>query len=57
MLIESEFEVAAPLEQVWKHMQDVPRIAPCLRRVQGPSNNQDGAGKVAILRYRPDRTA
>ena len=25
-----EFEVAAPLEQVWKHMQDVPRIAPCL---------------------------
>lgn len=30
MLIESEFEVAAPLEQVWKHMQDVPRIAPCL---------------------------
>lgn len=30
MLIENEFEVAAPLEQVWKHMQDVPRIAPCM---------------------------
>jgi len=30
MLIENEFEVAAPIEQVWKHMQDVPRIAPCL---------------------------
>ena len=30
MLIESEFEVAAPLEQVWRHLQDVPRIAPCL---------------------------
>jgi carbon monoxide dehydrogenase subunit G len=30
MLIETEFEVAAPLEQVWKHMQDVPRIAPCM---------------------------
>jgi uncharacterized protein len=30
MLIESEFEVAAPLEQVWNHLQDVPRIAPCL---------------------------
>jgi uncharacterized protein len=30
MIIESEFEVAAPLEQVWRHMQDVPRIAPCL---------------------------
>src|SRR3982074_2665747 len=30
MLVENEFEVAAPLDQVWKHMQDVPRIAPCL---------------------------
>ena len=30
MLVENEFEVAAPLEQVWEHMQDVPRIAPCL---------------------------
>jgi uncharacterized protein len=30
MLIENEFEVAAPLEAVWKHMQDIPRIAPCL---------------------------
>jgi carbon monoxide dehydrogenase subunit G len=30
MLIENEFEVAAPLEQVWRHMQDVPKIAPCL---------------------------
>ena len=30
MIIENEFEVAAPLEQVWKHMQDVPRIAPCM---------------------------
>jgi uncharacterized protein len=30
MLIENEFQVAAPLEQVWKHMQDIPRIAPCL---------------------------
>src|SRR5205807_2311864 len=30
MLIENEFEVAAPLEAVWKHMQNIPRIAPCL---------------------------
>ncbi len=30
MLIENEFEVAAPVEQVWRHLQDVPRIAPCL---------------------------
>lgn len=30
MLIENEFEVAAPLDQVWRHLQDIPRIAPCL---------------------------
>jgi uncharacterized protein len=30
MLVENEFEVAAPLDQVWRHMQDIPRIAPCL---------------------------
>jgi carbon monoxide dehydrogenase subunit G len=30
MLIENEFDVAAPLDAVWKHMQDVPRIAPCM---------------------------
>jgi carbon monoxide dehydrogenase subunit G len=30
MLVENEFEVAAPLDAVWKHMQDVPRIAPCM---------------------------
>jgi len=30
MLIENEFEVAAPVDAVWKHMQDVPRIAPCM---------------------------
>jgi carbon monoxide dehydrogenase subunit G len=30
MLIESEFEVAAPVEQVWNYLLDVPRMAPCL---------------------------
>ncbi|HEY6423645.1 MAG TPA: SRPBCC family protein [Pseudonocardiaceae bacterium] len=30
MLIENEFEVAAPLAQVWSHMQNVPKVAPCL---------------------------
>ncbi|MCX9192431.1 carbon monoxide dehydrogenase [Carbonactinospora thermoautotrophica] len=30
MLIESEFEVAAPVEQVWKYMLDVPRMALCM---------------------------
>ncbi len=30
MLIENEFEVAAPVEQVWDYMLDVPRIVPCL---------------------------
>ncbi|MGH8934627.1 MAG: SRPBCC family protein [Egibacteraceae bacterium] len=30
MLIENEFEVAAPLDKVWEHLLDVPRIAPCM---------------------------
>lgn len=30
MLIENEFEVAAPVEQVWKYLLDVPRMAPCM---------------------------
>ncbi len=30
MLIESDFEVAAPLDQVWRYLLDVPRMAPNL---------------------------
>ncbi|MGH8907908.1 MAG: SRPBCC family protein [Egibacteraceae bacterium] len=30
MLIENEFEVAAPIEQVWQYLLDVPRLAPCM---------------------------
>ncbi len=30
MLIESEFEVAAPVDRVWDYFQDVPALAPCL---------------------------
>ncbi len=30
MLIDSEFEVAAPVETVWKYLLDVPRMAPNL---------------------------
>lgn len=30
MLIEDEFTVPAPLEQVWDYMLDVPRVAPCM---------------------------
>jgi carbon monoxide dehydrogenase subunit G len=30
MLIENEFDVAAPLEQVWQYLLDVPRLAPCM---------------------------
>ena len=30
MLITSEFEVAAPVEQVWRYLLDVPRMAPNL---------------------------
>ncbi len=30
MLIENEFEVAAPVEKVWAYMLDVPSLVPCL---------------------------
>ena len=30
MLIENDIEVAAPVDQVWKYMLDVPRMAPCI---------------------------
>lgn len=30
MLIDSEFEVAAPVDQVWRYLLDVQRMAPCL---------------------------
>lgn len=30
MLIENEFQVAAPTDEVWKHITDIPRVAPCL---------------------------
>jgi uncharacterized protein len=30
VLINSEFDVAAPVEQVWDYLNDVPRMAPCL---------------------------
>ncbi len=30
MLIENEFEVAAPVEKVWAYLLDVPNLAPCL---------------------------
>lgn len=30
MLIESDFEVAAPVETVWTYLLDVPTLAPCL---------------------------
>jgi len=30
MLIENEFEVAAPVEKVWTYLLDVPKLVPCL---------------------------
>lgn len=30
MLIENEFEVPEPVEEVWEYMLDVPRVAPCM---------------------------
>lgn len=48
MLIENEFEVAAPIEQVWQHMLDVPRIVPCLPGAELTEVVGDGSyeGKV-----------
>lgn len=34
MLIDNEFEVAAPVDQVWRYLLDVPRMAPCLPGAQ-----------------------
>ncbi|MGH3980690.1 MAG: SRPBCC family protein [Pseudonocardiaceae bacterium] len=30
MLIENDIEIEAPVDQVWKYMLDVPRMAPCI---------------------------
>lgn len=48
MLIESEFNVAAPVDQVWAYMLDVPNLAPCLPGAElvGDDGNGTYEGKV-----------
>ena len=48
MLIENEFEVAAPVETVWAYLLDVPRLAPCLPGAELVGDDGDGTyqGKV-----------
>ena len=48
MLIENEFEVAAPVEQVWQHMLDVPRIAPCMPGAELTEVMSDGTYKGRV---------
>jgi carbon monoxide dehydrogenase subunit G len=42
MKLEQSFEVEAPLEQVWKALVDVERVAPCLPGAAVTSRNDDG---------------
>lgn len=48
MLIENEFEVAAPVEKVWAYLLDVPNLAPCLPGAEmvGDDGNGTYEGKV-----------
>ncbi|MBA2310506.1 MAG: SRPBCC family protein [Pseudonocardiales bacterium] len=49
MLIENEFEVAAPLDAVWNHLLDVPKIAPCLPGAELTEVAGDGVFKGRLL--------
>ena len=50
MLINSDFEVAQPLEKVWKFFDDIPQVAACLPGAQLTESVGDDKylGKVAI---------
>jgi|GEM_PF-699403 len=43
MKLEQSFEVAAPLEQVWRALIDVERVAPCLPGAAVTGRNEDGS--------------
>jgi carbon monoxide dehydrogenase subunit G len=49
MLIENEFEVAAPLDKVWDHFLDVPKIAPCMPGAELTEVAGDGVYKGRLL--------
>lgn len=42
MIIESEFEVAAPVDKVWAYLLDVPNLAPCLPGAEMVGDDGDG---------------
>lgn len=48
MLIETEFDVAAPIEAVWDHLVDVPRIAPCMPGAELTETLDDGTYKGRV---------
>jgi carbon monoxide dehydrogenase subunit G len=50
MLINSDFEVAQPLEKVWKFFDDIPQVAACLpgARLTESVGDDKYLGKVAI---------
>ncbi|NMH96348.1 SRPBCC family protein [Pseudonocardia acidicola] len=54
MLIENEFRVTAPVDEVWDYMQDLPGLAPCLPGAELTDDLGDGTyqGKV-ITRLGP----
>ena len=43
MKLEQSFEVSAPVEQVWKALIDVERVAPCLPGASITGRNEDGS--------------
>jgi len=48
MLIDNEFEVAAPVDKVWAYLLDVPKLAPCLPGAEliGDDGNGTYEGRV-----------
>ena len=50
MKLEQSFEIAAPLDQVWRALIDVERVAPCLPGASVTGRNEDGsyAGAMTI---------
>ncbi len=63
MLIKSEFEVAAPVEKVWRFFDDIPtggsvpagrraHRRPRRQQVQGPGRGPDGPGQAEVRRHR-----
>ncbi len=48
MLIENEFEVAAPVDKVWTYLLDVPKLAPCLPGAELVGDDGNGTYKGRV---------